>query len=235
MSARFYLLAYIIALLAAPASAEKPCFGRLNSTFAFEEVCYKLLHNGSDGLQLREYAAGAGGGAAATLVTHSAGSAITVYQEALEITGYDVIDYFIRQSNAANKSLLASRTVPLALRPPSAANPEWLGFMALAPSQWPPGKAPPKPLFGVALEPLGGRGGKEAVLLAVQLASSDAGMPQPADFDALCARLRAAVAAQLPVYRVDDKSSFSPTHARYYGEMWIGEYDYECWLGVTKA
>lgn len=216
--------------LLASAAAAAPCFGRLNETFPFEEVCYETIVNGTDGLELREYAAGAG--AAATLVTFNASSAITTYQEALELTSFYVIDYFIGPGNALNKSLLSSRTVPLSLRPPSAANPSWRAAMALAPSHWPAGKTPPKPGYGIELLPLGSGGGKQAVRLAVQRASSSQS-PQPADFDALCARLRAAVAAQLPAYAVDDASPFSPTHARYFGFEYFGDlYEFECWMGV---
>ena len=215
------------------ASAAAPCFGRLNDTFPFEEACFKVLYNGTDALQLREYAAGAG--AAATLVTYNASNAITVYQEALEMTGFYVIDFFVGNANALNKSLLSARTVPLALRPPSAANPGWLGFMAAAPSMFPPGKALPKPLYGIELAPLGGRGGTEAVLLAVQRASTSES-PQPSDFDDLCANLRAGVTKQLPGYRVNEASVYTPTHARYFGFEFYGDsYEYECWVGVKKA
>lgn len=221
-----------LSLLAAAASSA-PCFGRLNETYPFEKVCYDVLFNGTDGLELREYAAGAG--ATATLVTYNASDAITTYQEALMETSYYVIEYFIGSTNALNKSLLASRTVPFTLRPPSAANPTWRAAMALAPSLWPAGATPPTPTYGVELAPLGGRGGKQAVRLAVQRASSEQ-TPQPEDFDALCAKLRAAVAAQLPKYAVDDASIYSPTHARYYGYLYFeGLYEYECWLGVVRA
>jgi len=207
-------------------SVAAPCYGRLNDTYKFEEVCYKQLFNGTDGFSLREYASGA------TLVSYDASDAITVYQEALMETSFYVIEYFIGPGNALNKSLLSSRTVPLALRPPSAANPTWRGTMALAPSLWPAGKTPPKPAYGVELLPLGG---KRPVLLAVQRASTSQS-PQPSDFDALCAGLRAAVASQLPAYAVDDASPFTPTHARYFGFEFFGQnYDYECWLGVKKA
>ena len=227
-ASRTLALALIVA-----AAAAAPCFGRLNDTVAFEEVCFEVLFNGSDGLQLREYAAGAG--AAATIVSYNASNAITVYQEALMETSYYVIEYFIGNTNALNKSLLSSRTVPLTLRPPSAANPTWRATMALAPSRWPAGAAPPAPLYGVELAPLGGRGGKQALQLAVQRASSN-GAPQPEDFDALCARLRAAVAAQLPTWAVNDASAFTPTHARYYGFEFYGDtYEFECWMGVKRV
>lgn len=217
----------LCALAVAGAAVAAPCFGRLNETVKFEEVCYVSLFNGTDGLQLREYA---GDSASATLVSFNASSSITSYEEALELTTFYVIEYFVGPGNAQNKSLLSSRTVPLSLRPPSAANPAWRATMALAPSHWPAGKAPPKPGYGIELQPLGG--GKQTVLLAVQRASS-AQSPQPADFDALCARLRTAVGAQLPKYAIDDDSPFSPTHARYYGFEYYGTFEYECWLGVT--
>ena len=221
----------VIALCAvAGAAAAAPCFGRLNETYVFGEVCYVSLFNGTGGLSLREYAVGAG--AAATLVSFNASDSITTYQEALELTSYYVIEYFVGNGNAQNKSLLSSRTVPLALRPPSAAHPTWRATMALAPSHWPAGKAPPKPSYGIELQPVGG---KQAVLLAVQRAAT-AQSPQPADFDAVCASLRAAVKKQLPKYAVDDASPFSPTHARYFGfEYDGGLFEHECWLGVKAA
>jgi len=221
-----------LALLASSAYSA-PCFGRLNETYAFEEVCYDVLFNGTGGLELREYAAGAG--SAATLVTYNASSAITTYQEALEMASFYVIEYFVGPGNALNTSLLSSRTVPLALRPPSALNPSWRASMALAPSLWPAGSRPPAPAYGVELAPLGGRGGRQAVRLASMRAETNES-PQPADFDVLCAALRAAVAAQLPRYAVDEASPFTPTHARYFGFEFYGDkYEYECWVGVARA
>jgi hypothetical protein len=215
------------------AVAAAPCFGRLNETYVFEEVCYVTLFNGTDGLTLREYAAGEGAGA--TLVSYNASDAITTYQEALELTSYYVIEYFIGNANALNKSLLSSRTVPLALRPPSTAHPTWRATMALAPSHWPAGKAPPKPGYGIELQPIGDGGGKQAVLLAVQRAAT-AESPQPADFDALCAKLYAAIKKQLTKYTFDETSPYSPTHARYFGYEYDGDsYEYECWLGVKRV
>lgn len=228
-----YLVLLSLLSLFTATKAVAPCSGRFNSTFAFEEVCFKVLQNGTDSLKLREYAVGVGAGA--TLVTYTASDSITVYQEALELASYSVIEYFIGNFNSKNVSLLSSRTVPLALRPPSPANPSWLAFMALAPSHGPPGKLPPKPVYGVELTPLGGKDGKEAVLLAVQRASTSQS-PQPADFEALCAKAKAGVANQFPGYSVDETSPYSPTHTRYYGFEFIGDkYDYECWYGVKKV
>ena len=72
------------------------------------------------------------------------------------------------------------------------------------------------------------------LLLAVQRASSDVS-PQPADFDALCAKLKAGVKAQLPGYELDAASPLTPTHARYFGFEWLGPFDFECWSGVKKV
>jgi hypothetical protein len=218
----------------ASAAAPTKCLGVLNSTFAFEEACFTLLHNGTGGLSLREYSAAAARGGV-TLITYNASSAITVYQEALEETGYYVIEYFVGPVNARNESLLSSRTVPLALRPPTPQHDGWLGFMALAPSRWPAGKTPPAPIYGAELLPLG-LGGAAAggpLLLAVQRATSESS-PQPADFDALCTELAAGVKKQLPGYEVDAASPFTFTHARYYGFAWLGPFDLECWCGVVK-
>ena len=78
---------------AAPADATiappAPCYGTLNSTFRYEEACYKVLHSGTGGLSLREYSAATARGGV-TLVTYNASSSITIYQEALEETGYYV-------------------------------------------------------------------------------------------------------------------------------------------------
>lgn len=224
-------------LVPAAAAAAKPCYGVFDATRPLEEACFTVLQNGTGGLQLREYdAASAAGGV--TLATYSVPAAVTVYQEALEMATYYVIGYFTRTgaTNDKNASLLTSRTVPLALRPPSPEHNAWLGFMALAPSVWPPGgsPAPPAPTYGVTLEPLGLRGGGAAPLaLAVQRATSSS-EPQPSDFDALCAALRAGVAAQLPGWAVDAASPYTYTHARFFGFTWTGPYDYECIAGVTK-
>jgi hypothetical protein len=73
---------YVCGLAAAAAA---PCFGVLNATFPFEEVCFKLLKGGEGGLQLREYPASASNQGGVTLVAYNASAAITVYQEALEM------------------------------------------------------------------------------------------------------------------------------------------------------
>ena len=218
---------------AAAAPAAAPCFGLLNSTFRFEEACYTVLHNGTGGLSLREYPAAAASGGV-TLVAYNASAAITVYQEALEMTGFYVIEYFVGPVNARNESLLSSRTVPLALRPPTPEHDSWLGFMALAPSKWPAGRKPPAALDDAELLPLGMGGAAGPLLLAVQRATSDS-PPQPSDFDALCAKLAAGIKKQLPGYEADPASPFSPTHARYFGFEWVGPFDMECWMGVKNV
>ena len=76
-------------------------------------------------------------------------------------------------------------------------------------------------------------GGAGPLAIAAQRATLQSS-PQPSDFDALCAALDAAVAAQLPSWKVDPASPFTHTHARFYGYVWTGPYDYECWAGVVK-
>jgi hypothetical protein len=218
----------LLALAAAAAAASsagalaapKPCFDRLNGE-PFETVCYRLLANASGGLlTVREYA---GTDADAQLVTFAAPATVTVYQEALLMTGFYVIDYF------TNHSLLSSRTVPITLRPPtSAQKSEWVGQMALAPSQWPPAAQPPAPDAPTALAPRGN------VTLA-SLRETFQQSPQPSDFDGLCERLRAAVPSELPAWTVDEASPVSPTHARFFGEAFTGPWECECWVGVVKA
>ena len=225
-------VAFAAAATAAAAPAAPPCFGILNSTFAFEEACYTVLHSGTGGLSLREYPAAAASGGV-TLVAYNASASITVYQEALEMTGYYVIEYFVGPVNARNESLLSSRTVPLLLRPPTPEHDSWLGFMALAPSKWPAGRKPPAALYDAELLPLG-MGGAGPLLLAVQRTTSNFS-PQPSDFDALCAKLAAGIKKQLPGYEADPASPFSPTHARYFGFEWVGPFDMECWMGVKKV
>ena len=222
---------YVCGLAAAAAA---PCFGVLNATFPFEEVCFELLKGGEGGLQLREYPASASNQGGVTLVAYNASAAITAYQQALTLTSFYVTDYFVGGANVFNQSLLASRTVPFGLRPPSPAHNSWLGFMALAPSIWPVGRKaqPPSPNFDVELVPLG-LYGEGPLVIAAQRATLQTG-PQPSDFDALCATLDAAVAAQLPAWEVDLASPFTHTHARYYGWVWDGPYDVECWAGVVK-
>ena len=221
--------------VAAAAPPAAPCYGRLNATFRFEEPCFEVLHNGTGGLSLREYPAAEAARGGVSLVAYNASASITTYQEALEMTGYYVIEYFVGPGNARNESLLASRTVPLALRPPTPEHNEWLGWMALAPSKWPAGKTPPAPTYGIELLPLGmGAAAADPLLVAVLRVSSSES-PQPSDFDAACAKLEAGVAAQLPGYAVSKASPFTPTHARYFGyEFYEGPFDFECWVGVVK-
>jgi hypothetical protein len=239
-AARLLLVAAAAADASAPSSAAapppKPCFGRLNSTFPFEEACFTLLHTGTDGLSLREYAAAAARGGVRLLAYNASASSVT-YQNLLEIGSFNVIQYFTGPGNSRNEPLLTSRTVPLALRPPTRDNDSWLVWMALSPSKWPASKAPPVPLpkYGVALVPLGiDASAAGPLLIAVQRATSKSVAPQQADFDELCAKGYAAVATQLPGYAFDEASPLSPTHARYFSQLSSGPFDYECWLAVTK-
>ena len=203
----------------AAVAAPSPCYDALDGA-RFETPCFRTLVNTSRGaLTVRDFA---GADAATRLVTYAAPSSITTYQEALMLTTFYLINYF------TNHSLLASRTVPVTLRPPSPAHDEWVAQMALAPSKWPPGSEPPAPLPPTALAPRG------RVTLAALRATAQQ-PPQPADFDALCAQLRAAVAAELLAWRVDEASPITPTHARYFGEEWDGPWEIECWVGVVRA
>ena len=207
-----------------------PCYGKLNFTFPFEEVCYKTVFNGTNGLSLREYD---GAELETTLITNNASSSITTYQEALTLTTFYVIEYLVGEFNVQNKSLLNARTVPLVLRPPTAENNEWLSFMALAPSKFPPKSNPPKPTehSGVVLKPLG----SSPVTLAVLRADLTQD-PQPSDFDTLCKKLEAGVKSQLPAWKIDSSSPFTFSHARYYTEIFFGSYwTCECWAAVSKA
>ena len=206
-------------LLLLPVNAKQPCYDSFNGDTRLETVCYQILANGTTpGLSVRSYA---GADAAALVVYSNASSSITTYQEALMLTSFYVIDYF------TSHNLTASRTVPLTLRPPTPVHDAWLGQMALAPSRWPPGSKPPRG----EVAPLGG-GAAEVTLAVFRVVMQQP--PQPSDFDALCAKLEAAVKAELPGFKVDSASPFSPTHARYSGELWDGPWLIECWVGVEK-
>jgi hypothetical protein len=217
--------ALLFALVAVPAAAalaptKPPCLDTLNA-LPFETVCHKTLANASGGLlTVRAYA---GASAQAFAASYAAPATITVYQEALMMTAFYVIDYF------TNRSLTDARTVPLTLRPPTPTHNEWVGQMALAPSKWPPGSKPPPPPYApTRVAPLG-----DVTLAALRATMQSS--PQPSDFDALCARLRAAVPKELPAWRVDEASPVSPTHARYYSQEWEGPWLVECWVGVVAA
>jgi hypothetical protein len=218
-------LRFFVGLIASIAvvAAAAPCYGRLNETIPFEEVCYTVLKNGTDGLSLRKY----GASGAAMLVEYQASSSITVYQEALTLTTFYVIEYFLGPGNVHNDSLLSARTVPLVLRPPTPAHNFWVAHMALTPSRYPPA-TPPAPYAPTTLRPLG-----ENTTLAVQRATL-AQSPQPSDFDALCAKLSAGIKEQLPGWSVDTDSPYTPSHARYYSYYnYEGPWTIECWMGVA--
>ena len=211
--------------LQAAAAAPARCLGHLNHTYLLESVCFETIFSGADGLTLREYS---GANASATLVSFNV-SATQIYQEALEMSTFYVISYFAGEGNAANKSLVAARTVPLVLRPPTREHNEWVSHMALAPSRFPPGSHAPAPNWDISLRPLG------SVTLAVLHATLDQS-PQPADFDALCSRVEAAVKKQLPAWAIDAASPYSPSHARFDSyEFYEGPFDIECWWGVKKV
>jgi hypothetical protein len=108
--------ALLFALVAVPAAAalaptKPPCFDTLNAQ-PFETVCHKTLANASGGLLTVRAYTGASAGAFA--VSAPAAPAVTVYQEALELTTFCVLDYFTNRSSTVN-----ARTVPLTLRPPT--------------------------------------------------------------------------------------------------------------------
>lgn len=208
----------VLAAAVAAAAKKKHCYDTLDGK-PFETVCYRVLANTSSGLAIREFE---GANAAAFVVSYEAPSSITTYQEALMLTSFYVIEYFV------NKSLSGARTVPLTLRNPSPAHEEWVAGMALAPSLWPPASTPPTPTHPTKVAPFG----------TITLASLRAVVqesPQPSDFDALCAALRTALQSELPAYKVDEASPITSTHARYNTELWSGPWQVECWLGVVKA
>lgn len=213
------LSAILFASTVASIAPAKPCFDTLNGQ-PFETVCHKILANASGGLlTVRAYA---GASAKAFAVSSAAPPTVTVYQEALELTTFYVIDYL------TNKSLVDARTVPLTLRPPTPTHNEWLAQMALAPTRWPPGSTPPAPFAPIEVAPLG-----DVTLAALRATLQFS--PQPADFDHLCAQLRTAVPKELPAWKVDEASPISPTHARYDGRDWGGPWLVECWVGVVAA
>ena len=182
------LLSCVTTALSSPGDDAKRCLDTLDGA-PFETVCYRTLANASGGLlTVREYK---DADADAFLVSYSAPSSITTYQEALMLTSFYVISYF------TNHSLASSRTVPLTLRPPTPAHDEWVAGMALAPSNWPPASHPPPAIYDTVVAPLGAF--TFASLRAVVQQS-----PQPSDFDALCVQLRAGVQQELPAWRVDE-------------------------------
>ena len=224
--------ALVLSCAALAASTAAPrCHASFNNATQLETPCYTVVKQApspAGSLELRRYA-----GAAATVVACNASATITTYQEALELTGFYVIEYFLGGGNALNRSLLDSRTVPFTLHPPTRARNTWQGRMALAPSQWPPHSHPPAAAGSeggfLGLEPLG----RGAFLLA-SLHRQFQQVPQPSDREALCASLTSSLG--LLGAALDPSSVYSPAHAYYTGRAVIVEYyDVECWLGVTAA
>jgi hypothetical protein len=200
----------------------KPCYDTFNGA-PFETVCARVVANASASgglLEVREFV---GASAEAYAVTVTVPASVTTYQEALMMGAFYVIDYFTAHG------LAASRTVPFTLRPPTPAGGPWLARMALAPSAWPPGgPAPPAPnASNIMLAPLG-----RATFATLRVVAQQP--PQPSDFDALCASLRAALQKELPAWRVDEASPITPTHARFDGELWTGPWEIECQVGVAR-
>ena len=203
----------------------RPLLLDLFNTFQRETPCFKVLAAAGD-LSVREFV----GGRLVTLVEKALPSSITVYQEAETIGTYDVLAYFMGYYNAKNESLLASRTVPLVVRPPTPQHDDWVVRMALAPSQWPAARArvPPKPGNNLTLAPLG------SGLVAVQYKLFELS-PQPEDLAALCKALGANLAA-LGGWAVDAASPATFSYAFYSGwKYYNGPWDVECWAGVVRA
>ena len=215
---------------AAASAAAPPCHASFNNETQLETPCYAVVRRASapsgGALELRRYA-----GAAATVVEYNLSASVTTYQEALNIAGFYVIAYF-QGDNQQNKSLLASRTVPFTLHPPSATRDFWLGRMALAPSQWPAHSQPPATNENNGTPSLAALG--KGAFLVASLRKSFQETPQPSDLDELCASLNSSLG--LLGGALDPASVYSPTHAYYFGRADIlNSYDAECWLGVTAA
>jgi hypothetical protein len=206
----------LLALMALPTFDAKPCYDTFNDA-PFETVCARTLANASGGLLVRE-------SAGAFAVTATVPASVTTYQEALMMGAFYVIYYF------TTHALNSSRTVPFTLRPPTPAHNAWLARMALAPSLWPPsGPAPPASnASDVAVGPLG-----RATFASLRVVAQAS--PQPEDFAALCEKLTAGVKKELPAWSVDEASPITPTHVRYFGELWTGPWEMECWVGVKAA
>lgn len=227
----FLRLLVLSASVALAAAAKPPCKAPFNNATLLETPCYAVVRSApgpaGGALELRRYA-----GAEATVVQSNASAAITTYQEALEMTGFYILYYFTGPGNARNESLLASRTVPLTLHPPTPARNFWLGRMALAPSQWPAHSHPPPVSASggtLSLAPLG-----RGEVLVASLHQQFTQTPQPSDYEALCASLASSLGLLGAV--LDPDSVYSPTHAYYAGRADIVDYyDAECWLGVTAA
>ncbi len=142
------------------------------------------------------------------------------------MAAYYVLGFFTGLTNAANRSLLQARTVPLVLRTNTGASPGWVGIMVAAPSLYPTPAGLPAPTYGVKLEAVLGSGALRIASLRQQFQAS----PQPEDFEAVCQRLSANL-AQLGI-RVDAASTLTPSHAYYFSEEWTGPWDFECWMAV---
>ena len=229
----FILISQVLLLslcvTAALAITAPPCSASFNNATQLETPCYKVVHQATtkDGLplELRRYS-----GSEAIVAASNASAEITVYQEALTMTAYYLIEYLKGPGNVQNKSLLTSRTVPLTLHPPTPSRNFWLGRMALAPSKWPAHSTPPAPVKNELLDiaPLG-----KGTFLLASVRKQYQETPQPSDFDALCATLTSNLG--LLGATLDPSSIYSPAHAYYFGFENLGADDAECWLGVTAA
>jgi hypothetical protein len=217
-------LAALASASSAPAAAA-PCFGPFNHTYQRETPCFKVLAAAGD-LSVREFV----GGRLVTLVEKAVSSSVTIYQEAVTLGTYDVLASFVGALNSKNESLVASRTVPLVVRPPTPQHDDWLVHMALAPSLWPAARArvPPRPGYNVTLAPLG------SAPVAVQYRLFELS-PQPEDLAALCRTLGANLAA-LGGWAVDAASPVTYSYAFYSGyTFYDGPWDVECWAGVVPV
>jgi hypothetical protein len=218
-----------------PDTVAAPCEGEFNGQ-PLEAVCFTTLLNSSKtkGLSVRAYAPAAA--AATTLVSYNVSALFpsSMFDDALTLASFGVIEYLLGGFNAPHENLLDARTVPFLLLPPGAPG-GWVGRMALAPSKFPARAKAPEPLSNVSLVALSA----QPLTLAV-LAESATGENPPTGVQlaALCARAVSAVAAgALPGYSVDAASPFAKgAYALYYGRDAPsgGPYDAECWLGVAK-
>jgi hypothetical protein len=144
------------------------------------------------------------------------------YGEVLNISVSNIILY-LQRANSAGTDILASRTVPITVRPPGK-EAAWLVSMMVSTAHFPdPSKIPTPNNFEMSLEPVSER-------LFAALAFNTSRLPTEADFKVACAELEKGVPKKYSVV----SGGWSPTYAIYSPQA-AKLFTNECWLQVQAA
>ena len=144
------------------------------------------------------------------------------YEQVLNISVSNII-LFLQSANSAGSNIIASRTVPITVRPPGK-EAAWLVSMMVSTVHFPdPSKVPTPNNFEMDLEPMSER-------LFAAFAFNTTSLPTEGDFKDACAELAKGMPKKYSIL----SDGWSPTYAIYSPQA-AELFTNECWLQVQAA